>query len=88
MSEPMMAFHGLQQFLTIFEPDDVVAAVTCDNVITKISIVLSIAGVWIINWQLTSELVEFLEFVGIVSNHPLLGLNGAQYQTEVWAKTK
>jgi hypothetical protein len=36
-------------------------------VITKVSIVLSIAGVWIKNWQLTSELVEFLEFVGIVS---------------------
>jgi hypothetical protein len=57
----------LQQFLTIFEPDDVVAAVTCNNVITKVSIVLSIAGVWIKNWELTSELVEFLEFVGIVS---------------------
>ena len=57
----------MQQFLTIFEPDDVVAAVSCDNVITKVSIVLSIAGVWIKNWKLTSELVEFLEFVGIVS---------------------
>ena len=57
----------MQQFLTIFEPDDVVAAVTCDNVITKVSIVLSIAGVWIKNWELTSELVELLEFVGIVS---------------------
>ena len=57
----------MQQFLTIFEPDDVVAAVTCDNVITKVSIVLSIAGVWIKNWELTSEIVEFLEFVGIVS---------------------
>jgi hypothetical protein len=57
----------LQQFLTIFEPDDVVAAVSCDNVITKVSIVLSIAGVWIKNWKLTSELVEFLEFVGVVS---------------------
>jgi len=52
----------LQQFLTIFEPDDVVAAVTCDNVITKVSIVLSIAGVWIKNWDLSSELVEFLKF--------------------------
>ena len=59
-------FHRLQQFLTIFEPDDVVAAVTCDNVITKVSIVLSIAGVWIKNWEFTSELVEFLEFVGVV----------------------
>jgi hypothetical protein len=57
----------LQQFLTIFEPDDVVAAVSCDNVITKVSIVLSIAGVWIKNRELTSELVELLEFVGIVS---------------------
>ena len=57
----------MQQFLTIFEPDDVVAAVTCDNVITKVSIVLSIAGVWIKNWEFTSELVELLEFVGIVS---------------------
>jgi hypothetical protein len=56
----------LQQFLTSFEPDDVVAAVTCNNVIIKVSIVLSIAGVWIKNWDLTSELVEFLEFVGIV----------------------
>ena len=57
----------MQQFLTIFEPDDVVAAVSCDNVITKVSIVLSIAGVWIKNWEFTSELVELLEFVGIVS---------------------
>jgi hypothetical protein len=56
----------LQQFLTSFEPEDVVAAVTCNNVITKVSIVLSIAGVWIKNWELTSELVEFLEFVRIV----------------------
>ena len=53
----------MQQFLTSFEPDDVVAAVTCNNVITKVSIVLSIAGVWIKNWDLTPELVEFLEFV-------------------------
>jgi len=59
-------FHGLQQFLTSFESDDVVAAVTCDDVIIKVSIVLSIAGVWIKNWDLTSELVEFLEFVRIV----------------------
>ena len=57
----------MQQFLTSFEPDDVVAAVTCNNVITKVSIVLSIAGEWIKNWDLTSELVEFLEFVKIVS---------------------
>ena len=57
----------MQQFLTSFEPDDVVAAVTCNNVITKISIVLSIAGEWIKNWDLTSELVEFLEFVKTVS---------------------
>jgi len=56
----------LQQFLTSFEPDDVVAAVTCNNVIIKVSIVLSIAGVRIKNWGLTSEIVEFLEFVGIV----------------------
>ena len=56
----------MQQFLTSFESDDVVAAVTCNNVITKVSIVLSIAGVWIKNWDLTSELVEFLEFVRIV----------------------
>ena len=53
----------MQQFLTSLEPDDVVAAVTCNNVITKVSIVLSVAGVWIENWDLTSELVEFLEFV-------------------------
>ena len=57
----------MQQFLTSFEPDDVVAAVTCNNVITKVSIVLSIAGEWIKNRGLTSELVEFLEFVKIVS---------------------
>jgi hypothetical protein len=56
----------LQQFLTSFESDDVVAAVTRDDVIIKVSIVLSIAGVWIKNWDLTSELVEFLEFVRIV----------------------
>lgn len=59
-------FHGLQQFLTSFESDDVVAAVTRDDVIIKVSIVLSIAGVWIKNWDLTSELVEFLEFVRMV----------------------
>ena len=52
----------MQQFLTSFEPDDMVEAVTCNNVIVKLSIVLSIAGVWIKNWDLTSELVEFLEF--------------------------
>lgn len=56
----------MQQFLTSFESDDVVAAVTCDDVIIKVSIVLSIAGVWIKNWDLTSELVEFLEFVRMV----------------------
>ena len=56
----------MKQFLTSFEPDDVVAAVTCNNVIIKVSIVLSIVGVWIKNWDLTSELVEFLEFVRIV----------------------
>ena len=56
----------MQQFLTSFEPDDVVAAVTCNNVFVKVSIALSIAGVWIKNWDLTSELVEFLEFVRIV----------------------
>ena len=44
-----------------------VEAVTCNNVIAKLSIVLSIAGVWIKNWDLSSELVEFLEFVGVVS---------------------
>ena len=62
----MMGLSCLQQFLTSFEPDNVVAAVTCNNVITKVTIVLSIAGVWIKNWVLTSELVEFLEFVRIV----------------------
>ena len=56
----------MQQFLTSFEPDDVVAAVTRSNVITKVSIVLSIGGEWIKNWDLTSELIEFLEFVKIV----------------------
>jgi hypothetical protein len=39
-----------------------VEAVTCNNVIAKLSIVLSIVGVWIKNWGLSSELVEFLEF--------------------------
>jgi hypothetical protein len=39
-----------------------VEAVTCKNVIAKLSIVLSIVGVWIKNWGLSSELVEFLEF--------------------------
>ena len=56
----------MQQFLTSIEPDDVVATVTCNNVITKVSIVLSIAGVWIKNWNLTSVLIEFLELVRIV----------------------
>ena len=39
-----------------------VEAVTCNNVIAKLSIGLAIAGVWIKNWDLSSELVEFLEF--------------------------
>ena len=56
----------MQQLLTSFEPDDVIAAVTRSNVITKVSIVLSIGGEWIKNWDLTSELIEFLEFVKIV----------------------
>ena len=43
-----------------------VEAVTCNNVIAKLSIVLAIAGVWIKNWDLSSELVEFLKFVKIV----------------------
>ena len=33
---------------------------------TKVSIVLSIVGERIKNWDLTSELIEFLEFVRIV----------------------
>lgn len=43
-----------------------VAAITGDNVINKISIMLSIVGEWIKNQGLTSELVEVLEFVGTV----------------------
>jgi len=35
-------------------------------VITKVSIVLSIVWERIKNWDLTSELIEFLEFVMIV----------------------
>jgi len=42
-----------------------VAAVTCNNVILKFLIVLSIAGVWIKNWDLRSEPGELLEFVRI-----------------------
>jgi len=56
----------LQQLLTSFEPDDVIAAVTRSNVITKVSIVLSIGGEWVKNWDLTSKLVEFLKFVKII----------------------
>ena len=56
----------MQQFLTSFEPDNVVTAIPCNNVVTKISIVLPIAGEWIKNGDLTSQLVEFLEFVRIV----------------------
>jgi hypothetical protein len=44
----------------------VVAAITGNNVINKISIMLSIVGEWIKNQGLTSELVEVLEFVGKV----------------------
>ena len=43
-----------------------VTAITCNNVINKISIMLSVMGEWIKNRRLTSELVEFLEFVSIV----------------------
>jgi len=39
-----------------------VEAVTCNDVIAKLSIVLSVARVRIKNWDLSSELVEFLEF--------------------------
>ena len=55
-----------QHFLTSFEPDDVVTAITRNNVINKISIMLSVVGEWIKNRRLTSELVEFLEFVSTV----------------------
>ena len=43
-----------------------VTAITCNNVINKISIMLSVMGEWIKNRRLRSELVEFLEFVSIV----------------------
>ena len=43
-----------------------VAAITSNNVINKISIMLSIVREWIKNQGLTSELVEVLEFVGTV----------------------
>ena len=39
-----------------------IEAVTCNNMTAKLSIVLSIVGVWIKNWDLSSELVEFQEF--------------------------
>ena len=42
------------------------AAITSNNVINKISIMLAIVGEWIKNRGLTSELVEVLEFVGTV----------------------
>ena len=42
-----------------------VEAVTCNNVIAKLSIVLAIAGVWIKNWDLRSEPGELPEFVWI-----------------------
>jgi len=44
----------------------VVTAITRDNVINKISIMLSVLGEWIKNRCLTPELVEFLEFVSTV----------------------
>ena len=43
-----------------------VTAITRDNVINKISIMLSVVGEWIKNRCLTPELVEFLEFVSTV----------------------
>ena len=43
-----------------------VTAITRNNVVNKISIMLSIVGEWIKNRGLTSELVEFLELVGTV----------------------
>ena len=43
-----------------------VTAITRNNVINKISIMLSVVGEWIKNRRLTSELVEFLEFVSTV----------------------
>ena len=43
-----------------------VTAITRNNVVNKISIMLSVVGKWIKNRRLTSELVEFLEFVSTV----------------------
>ena len=43
-----------------------VTAITCNNVINKILIMRSVAGEWIKNRCLTSELIEFLEFVNTV----------------------
>ena len=50
-----------------------VTAITRNNVINKISIMLSVVGEWIKNRCLTSELVEFLEFVSTV------GINNQEF---------
>ena len=81
-----------QHFLTSFEPDDVVTAITRNNVINKISIMLSVVGKWIKNRRLTSELVEFLEFVSTVGiyNQKIIrrSVKMALHPTEVWATAK
>ncbi|MGB8614129.1 MAG: hypothetical protein WCD60_21240 [Pseudolabrys sp.] len=82
-----------QHFLTSIEPDDVVTAITRNNVINKISIMLSAVGEWIKNRRLTSELVEFLEFVSTVGiyNQKIIRRSvkmALEYPTEVWATAK
>ena len=70
-----------------------VTAITRNNVINKISIMLSVVGKWIKNRRLTSELVEFLEFVSTVGiyNQKIIRRSvkmALEYPTEVWATAK
>jgi hypothetical protein len=45
----------------------VAAAIAGNNVITEVSIMLSIVGEWIENRSLAPEFIEFLKFVNTVS---------------------
>jgi hypothetical protein len=48
---------GLKLKAKLGHPDDVVTAITRNNVVNKISIMLSVVGEWIKNRRLTTELV-------------------------------
>ena len=66
-----------------------VSAITRNNVINKISIMLSVVGEWIKNrCPCRVSGVRQHCWYQQPGNRPPLGPGGAQYATEVWTKTK